>query len=87
MDKTGKQTRQRAHGHGNGQRQPRVHAPRQQYGGNCRAQRERAVNAQIGKIQNGIGDIYAEGDQRVDQPLRQGTDQKIGHGRFLLSKK
>ena len=80
MDHAGEQTCQGAHSHGSHQSQPGVHASCQQDGGDCCAQGERAVHPQVGEVQNGIGDIDAEGNQRVNQALGQGADQQVRHG-------
>ena len=65
------------------QGQPGVHAAQQEDGCHRRPQGETAVHRQVGKVQDGIGDVHAVGQQRVDQALGQGGNDQVGH--FALS--
>ena len=84
MDEAGEQARQSSRQHGQGQGQPGVDAPDQKDRRDGGAQGKGAVHAQVREVQNGIGDVDAEGDQRVDQTLGQGADDEVLHGETLL---
>ncbi len=85
MDEARDETGQAAHHQRDGKRQVGVHAVDQQDRRHRGTQGEGAVHTQVGEVKNRIGDVDAEGDQRVNQPLGQGADQKVCHAEPLLS--
>ena len=79
VDQTGEKSRQTAHYQGGGQGQPGIDALGHQHRRDSGPQGKRAIHPQIRKVQNGIGDIHAVGDQGVDQPLDQSAGQQFHH--------
>ena len=67
----------RAAGDGGQKRQKRAVAGGNDHGGDDAAQGEGAVHGKVGKVQNGIGNEHAHGQQGVDEPLLQRAGQGV----------
>jgi hypothetical protein len=84
VDKARCQTRQRAAGSRCQKRQIGIAAVCQKNGRDGSSQREAAVDREVRKIKNLIGNVDTVGQEGVNTALRYGADQQIQHNDLLL---